>query len=178
VLTRYCAPPPSTRGSFGCLVAVGEGRSGQCTALGHPQRRVRVAGHCRVLTVVLTRVRCAPPSGRGPTARSAAHVCRTTACTLKVGERHRTEGDLACAARRVLDGYSRAECRAHRRSAPVRQHCGCLVAVTHSHCARVRVRSADARSDSRADQRRRHQPADVGTDLRADARAELCRPDG
>ncbi len=39
-----------------------------------------------------------------------------------VGERHRTEGDLACAARRVLAGYSRAECRAHI-SAPVRNAC-------------------------------------------------------
>jgi hypothetical protein len=39
-----------------------------------------------------------------------------------VGERHRTEGDLACDARRILDGYSRAECSA-RRSVPVRQHC-------------------------------------------------------
>ena len=27
-------------------------------------------------------VRCAPPPGRGPKARSAAHVCGTTACTL------------------------------------------------------------------------------------------------
>ncbi len=115
-------------------------------------------------------VRCAPPPGRGPTARSAAHVCGTTACTFKVGERHRTEGDLACDARRVLDGHSRAEYRVHR-SAPVRQHCGfCLVTVLHCTC--VRVHSADTRSDghARADQRRRHPPAH--------ARAELCQPDG
>ncbi len=44
----------------------------------------------------------------------------------------------------------------------------------------LRVRSADTRSDgyARADQRRRHQPAYARADVRADARAELCRPDG
>jgi hypothetical protein len=43
-----------------------------------------------------------------------------------------------------------------------------------------RARSADARSDgyARADQRRRHQPAHARTHVRADARAELRRPDG
>jgi hypothetical protein len=47
-------------------------------------------------------------------------------------------GYLACDARRVLDGYSRAEYRAHRRSAPVRPHCGCCSG--HIKCTRtVRV---------------------------------------
>ncbi len=94
-----------------------------------------------------------------------------------VGERHRTKGDLARGARRVLDGYSTAEYRVHR-SAPVRQHCGCcLVTATHSDCTRVRVRSADTRADghARADQRRRHQPTHARAD---DVGAECCRPDG
>jgi hypothetical protein len=126
---------------------------------------------------VLTRVRCATPPGRGPMARSAAHVCRTTVCTLEwVSGIARRRTWLA-----VLAGYStgtpRAEYRAHR-SAPVRQHCGCVLSAYAMHCARLRVRSADARADTRADQRRRHQPAHARDDLRPDARAELCRPDG
>jgi hypothetical protein len=85
-----------------------------------------------VLTWAVDRtVRCAPPP------RSWDHGTQCSACVRhdgvysKVGERHRTEGDLACDARRVLDGYSRAEYRVHR-SAPVRRHCGCVVGLRYA----------------------------------------------
>jgi hypothetical protein len=118
----------------------------------------------------------------GPVCNSAwawAHGTQCSACVrhhgvyFKVGERHRTEGDLACDARRVLTGYSRAEYRVHRRSALVRAHCGgCLIRlIALRQTLRVRrVRSAD----TRADQRRRHQPADArADDLCTHARADL-----
>ncbi len=147
-----------------------------------------LTGYSRGTHGVLTRavdrtVRCAPPPGRGPTARSAAHVCGTTACYLKVGERHRTEGDLACDARRALAGHSpgtRRPSTARTEAHPsVSTAAAARVTVTHSDYARVRVRSADARADghARANQRRRHQPAHARADLRADARAELRRSD-
>ncbi len=87
-MLRYPAEPAALL-LCACRSLVGDaaGCARQC---GAPERRVRAAWHCRVLTgysSVLTwavdrTVRCAPPPGRGPTARSAAHVCGTTACTL------------------------------------------------------------------------------------------------
>ncbi len=158
-------------GSCGSICGVLAGSARQS---GAPDRRVCAAWHCRVLAGY-SRGTHAGSGSDGPVCTAAgswAHGTQCSACVRHhgvyscVGERHRTEGDLACAARRVLDGYSRAEYRVHR-SAPVRQHCGgCLLAVTHSDCTRVRVRSAD----TRADQRRRHEPAH--------ARAELRRPNG
>ena len=123
------------------LVAVCVARSGQCTAVwGHPQRRVRAGWRCRVLTRVLTRYSQGTHTVPLCTAAwSWADVTQCSACVRhhgvysKVGERHRTEGDLACDARRVLDGYSTAEYRAHR-SAPVRQHCGCVLSAYAMHC--------------------------------------------
>ena len=133
-------------------------------------------GTHRVLTRAVDRtVRCATPPARGPTARSAAHVCGTTACTLgRVSGIARRGTGLAM--RRVLAGYSTgtprpstARTEAHPSASTA---AAARVTVTHSDCARVRVRSADTRADghARADQPRRHQPAD--------ARAELRRPDG
>jgi hypothetical protein len=141
-------------------------------------------GTHRVLTRAVDRtVRCATPPGFRPTARSVAHVCGTTACTLRWVSGIARRGTWLA----MLAGYSTGTRRPStaRRSAPVRQHCGgCLVTATHSHCARVRVRSADTRADGhgRADQHRRHQPAHAcadGTadvcDIRADLIADVFR---
>jgi hypothetical protein len=77
------------------LVAVAVGRSGQCTAVwGTPENGLcgmalsstpaYSQGTHRVLTRAVYRmVRCAATPGRGPTSHSVAHVCGTTACTLR-----------------------------------------------------------------------------------------------
>jgi hypothetical protein len=135
-------------------------------------------GTHRVLTRAVDRtVRCAPPPGRGPTARSAAHVCGTTACTLRWASGIARRGTWLA----MLAGYSTGTpgpstaCTEAHPSASTAAVC-CRPTLCTVIC---RVRSADARSDTRADQRRRHQPAHArADDHRADARAELRRPDG
>jgi hypothetical protein len=98
VLTRYShgtAHPAEHAALLRVLVAVSVGRSGQCTAVwGTPEydlcgmapastHRVLQRTH-RVFTRAVHRmVRCATPPGRGPTSHSVAHVCGTTACTLR-----------------------------------------------------------------------------------------------
>jgi hypothetical protein len=80
VLTRYCATPPSTRHSFVCLSQYLWDAAGSARQCGAPERRVRAAWHCRVLTgysgvatgtqgysLVLTRYRAPRRSGCGPT---------------------------------------------------------------------------------------------------------------
>ncbi len=125
-------------GSCGRICGVLAGSARKCAAA---ERRVCAARHCRVLTRY-SRGTHAGSGSDGPVCTAAlawVHGTQCSACVRhdgvysKVGERHRTEGDLACAARRVLDGYSRAEYRAHR-SAPVRQHCGCVLSAYAMHC--------------------------------------------
>jgi hypothetical protein len=124
-------PPPAEHARLlRVLAAVCVGRSGQCTAVwGTP-----AYGSCGMALSsahwVLTGYSDGTHTGPVCTAaKSWAHATQCSACVRhhgvdsKVGERHRTEGGLACDARRVLDGYSSTEYRAHR-SAPVRQHCG------------------------------------------------------
>ena len=188
MLTRYCAPRPSTRGSFGgssqsVWHAAGSARQcGGTPSVGFVRDGAVECsqGYSHGTHRVLTRVRCAPPPGRGPTAPSAAHVCRTTACTLRWVSGIALRGTWLA----MLAGYStgtrrpstaRTEAHPSLPTAAAAARGTCIALPLH---AFYRVRSADARSDTRADQRRRHQPADARDDVRADARAELRRPDG
>ena len=179
MLTWYCAPRPSTRGSFGgssqsVWHAAGSARQcGGTPSVGFVRDGAVECsqGYSHGTHRVLTRVRWAPPPGRGPTARSAAHVCGTTACTLRWASGIARRGTWLA----MLAGYSTgtpgpstACTEAHPSASTAAAARGTLIALAL--CALLRVRSADARSDTRADQRRRHQPAD--------ARAELRRPDG
>jgi hypothetical protein len=135
-------PPPAEHTRLlRVLAAVCVGRSGQCTAVwGTP-----AYGSCGMALSSAHWVLTGYSDGThtGPLCTAAwswADGMQCSACVRHhgvyswVGERHRTAGDLACDARRVLDGYSRAEYRAHR-SAPVRTHCGCHSG--HIHCTRT-----------------------------------------
>jgi hypothetical protein len=113
------APPRRARGtpSGACRSLCGTQRAVH-GSVGHPGVGFGLDGAvCRVLT------------GYSQGTHTGPLVTQCSACVSHhgvyswVGERHRTEGDLACDARRVLDGYSKAGYRAHR-SAPVRPHCG------------------------------------------------------
>ena len=103
VLTRTCATPPSTRHSFVALWQSVWDAAGSARQSGAPERRVRAAWHCRVLTgysSILTRysrvltsthtVLCTPSFWSWANVTLYMAVCGTTACsgTARV-EQHR-----------------------------------------------------------------------------------------
>ena len=103
VLTRTCATRPSTRHSFVALLQSLCNAAGSARQSGAPERRVRAAWHCRVLTgysSVLTRysrvltsthtMLCTPPFWSWANVTLYMAVCGTTACsgTARV-EQHR-----------------------------------------------------------------------------------------
>ena len=132
VLIRYCATPPSTRHSFECLSQYLWDAAGSARQCGAPERRVRAAWHCRVLTGyssiltgysrVLTSTNTVlrtPRSGRGPTSHKAwQRVAPLRAAALRVwsniGVLTRYSGVLPryayCAPRHVHEPPSRSCC--------------------------------------------------------------------